>query len=537
MRDRRKNRVSDRRKILAFRTPEIPARLTLALTLLSAVVYFYAIAFLFERGNPVLFWLLVIGEIFHLWWAATYILTIWGGKRRLRFNEAHEPDVDVFITVAGEPVEIVRRTAEAAKAMDYPNFQVYLLNDGLVANKPNWQDIERLAKELGINCITRTVPGGAKAGNVNNAIRETTAPLLAIFDADHVPHRDFLKKTIGYFIDRNVGFVQTPQFYANRDENYITAGAWEQQELFFGAIAKGKDITNSMFLCGTNMVIRRTAIAQAGGMCETNIAEDFLTSLHIHQRGWRSVYVPEVLSEGLAPADMLSYYKQQYRWARGSLEVVFSENPLFKRGLSWKQKIEYLASSSYYLSGAIVLMNAIFPLIFFFTGQMPFRISTMTLAAAFLPYIFLMIYLLQRSSNFAYTFRALAFSMSSFTIHLKAIWAVLTKEKSGFQVTSKTRLDGSFISLVTPHILYIALVFLGIGIAVIREGWTASLVNNIAWALFNVAVFVPFIYAALPQAASSGEPARAPQPSYDVAPEFVAQEKLNYITYDEHEDV
>jgi len=92
-------------------------------------------------------------------------------------------------------------------------------------------------------------------------------------------------------------------------------------------------------------------------MCETNIAEDFLTSLFVHSKGWKSVYVPEVLAEGLAPEDFMSYYKQQFRWARGSLEIIFKYNPLFNRGLSLSQKLQYLASASYYLSGVVFLLN------------------------------------------------------------------------------------------------------------------------------------------------------------------------------------
>jgi cellulose synthase (UDP-forming) len=543
-----RRRTRDRRKILAFRTPETPAKFLLFATLVSAIFYFYAIAFLFERGNFILFWVLILGEIFHVWMAMTYIHTIWGNRSSHTFDADFAPEVDVFITVAGEPVDVVEQTARAAKAMDYPSFNIYILNDGLVAKKDNWQEIEALARRLRIKCITRSIPGGAKSGNVNNGLRETNAPLVVLFDADHVPNKNFLKRTVGYFTDPTVGFVQVPQYYGNRDENYITAAAWEQQELFFGAIAKGKDRTNSMFMCGTNMVIRRAAIEKVGGMAEDNIAEDFLTALFIHQKGWKSVYVPEVLSEGLAPQDLLSYFKQQHRWARGSLEVVFRHNPFLKKGLTLQQKIEYLASASYHLNGLIVLLNAAFPLVFFFTGEMPFQISTMTLAAAFLPYIFLMMYVLQRSSNSGYTFRALAFSMSGFPIHIKALWDVLTGAKSGFHVTSKTRLDGNFLRLVIPHISYIVMVVAGIAVAFIREGLSASLMNNTAWALFNVSVFIPMIYAALPRSITSpvkrSETAAAFGASYEMNPlssnknpGMRGAEDVNYISYDDNENI
>jgi cellulose synthase (UDP-forming) len=468
-------------------------------TILIALVYFYVLCFVLPEGNRILFGFLVIGEIFHLWQVLTFIHTIWDTEYTIKPTKNFAPEVDVFITVAGEPTEIVRVTAESALAMDYPNFKVHILNDGFVAKKENWKEIESLAQRLNINCITRKIPGGAKAGNINNALKETNAEYVAIFDADHSPNPDFLKKTIGYFSDSKMAFVQSPQFYKNSELNNVTGGAWEQQELFFGPICKGKNRLNSVFMCGTNMVIRKKSLLEAGGMCESNIAEDFLTSLFIHERGWKSVYVPEVLAEGLAPEDFLSYYKQQLRWARGSLEVIFKYNPLFRKGLTFRQKIEYLGSASFYLSGVIVLINALLPLIFFYTGLVPMEISTMSLAAIFLPYIFFILLSLRLSSNFRYTFRALAFSMASFYIHIRAIFGVIFTKSASFSITSKKQLQGSFTYLVYPHLIYLALLVIGIEVAILREGVSPEVVTNLTWALVYVAIFVPFIFSASPK--------------------------------------
>jgi cellulose synthase (UDP-forming) len=476
-------------------TNQVPRVLTLA-NIAAAVLYFVAICFFFKIGNHFIFGLLVAGELFHLWQAVGYASTIW------RLAEpapapAFDGAVDVCITVAGEPVEIVETTLKAAIAMTYANKQIYLLNDSRVAKKANWAEYEELAKRYGVGCITRTEPGGAKAGNINNALKQMSAPYVAIFDADHVPHTDFLERTMGYFADDKTGFVQSPQYYANQNTNAITRGAWEQQEIFFGPILKGKQRLGAAFMCGTNMVIRKTALLRAGGMSEESIAEDFLTSLLIHRLGYKSVYVPDVLAEGLAPEDFLSYYKQQFRWARGSLEVIFRYNPLFMSGLSWRQKMQYLASASYYLSGPVVLMNALLPVIYFFTGAVVFQISTMTLAAVFLPYIFLSLYLLQVSSNYSYTYRALSFSMGSFWLQTRAIIAVITGQKTSFAVTSKTAISGSFYKLALPHILYFAVVVAGLVYAGMRDGITASYLTNAAWAFFNVAVFWPFVASAV----------------------------------------
>ena len=470
----------------------------LTYNVILAVLYFVAIAFFFKHGNEILFYALIIGEVFHVLQVIGFVLSTWKTQRPRQFSPTFVKPVDIFITVAGEPVEVVEETVVAAKAINYPSFKIHILNDGFVAGKDNWLDIEALAARLGVNCITRQKAGGAKAGNINNGLRETKAPFVVIFDADHVPKPDFLKRTMGYFTYKKMGFIQTPQFYKNQTENRVTQTAWDQQALFFGPIMNGKNRTNSVFMCGTNMVLRRTMLEEVGGMCEFNIAEDFLTSLFVHEKGWHSHYVPEVLAEGLAPEDFLSYYKQQYRWTRGSLEVIFKYNPLFRKGLTWSQKIQYLASASYYLSGAVVVIDALIPLAFLYFGVTAITTSSMLLALIFLPYIFLCLYVLQQTSNFTYTFNAISFSISSFWIQLRALVAVILNQKTAFVVTSKSAIQGNFLYLAIPHLVYIALVIIGVIIALLRDGLSASFLANLAWSLVNVAIFLPFIIASAP---------------------------------------
>lgn len=490
-----KNQLSPKERFLQNRVP----LLLLFLDAAMAIFYTSVLAFWFQISNVYMFALLVIGQVFFLWQGLTFIHTIWDTDYMPEGDPKFTPPVDVFITVAGEPVDIVEETLAAALQMDYPNFSVYILNDGYVARKDNWRDIELLAERYGAYCITRKTPGGAKAGNINNGLKLSRNPFVVIFDADHEPRRKFLQKTMLYFVDPKLGFVQSPQYYKNLNTNHITGGAWEQQELYFGAILKGKNRLNAVTMCGTNMVIRRKAILEVGGMCDTNIAEDFVTGLFIHEHSWKSLYVPEILAEGLAPEDFLSYYKQQLRWARGSLEVLFKYNPLFKRGLTLSQKIQYLSSASYYLSGVFVLINAIIPLIFLFTGAVPFLVSTMTLATVFIPYMFMTLYIVQMSTNFSYTFRAISFSMSAWTIHIRALSELLRGKKSGFSITSKRAVKGNFVKLVMPHLLYMLVALVGVSFAIFREGITASVTTNTAWVILNSIVFFPFIKAALPE--------------------------------------
>jgi len=236
--------------------------------------------------------------------------------------------------------------------------------------------------------------------------------------------------------------------------------------------------------------------------------------------------VPKVLAEGLAPDDFGNYYKQQFRWTRGSLEVIFKYNPLRRRGLTWAQRLQYLISASYYLSGAVILLDALLPITFLLTGQTPIVTSTMTLALIFVPYMWINLYVLQRTSNFTYSFQAIAFSLSAWWLQLTALAAVLTNRKTSFAVTSKATHDGdrpNFLRLVVPQLVFAALGVLALTVGAVREGFSPSLMANVAWLAVHVAIAVPFVMAASPSrsrgralVAAAPEPERAPVPALNV---------------------
>lgn len=472
----------------------------LALNLVLALLYFVGIIFLFQRGNIYLYAILVFGEVFHVWQLVTLVHAAWDTNLEHPFNKSYSAPVDIYITVAGEPKSVVQKTVEAATRINYPNYHVYILNDGFVAKKQNWQEMEDLAHTYDPNlvtCITRTEPGGAKAGNINYALKQTSAPFIAILDCDHIPTKGFLKSMAGYFVDHKVAFVQSPQYYRNHRESYMANAAWQQQLLFFGPICRGKDRTNSLFMCGTNMLIRREALDELGGMRQESITEDLLTALYLHANGWRSVYVPNILARGLAPEDLGSYWQQQFRWARGSLEVLFMHNPLTLRGLSFQQRVQYLASVTYYLTGFVVLADALLPLFYFYGNFIPISSATLAIALIFVPYLFITLYLLQLISSFAFSFRAIAISISSWPIYTMALIVTILRIPSSFKITSKERVGGSYLRLASLHILYIIAIFVGIGYSAWRHGFSSSLITNASWGLLYVVMFLPFIRAAM----------------------------------------
>jgi len=280
-----------------------------------------------------------------------------------------------------EGVAILRPTLEGIIAArekylaQYPHGRVTIVvcNDGRVAKAANWEETDMLAKELGVCCVTRTKGGGAKAGNIENARHELQATgdaLLAIFDADQVAKPDFLLKTIPPFRDPKMGWVQTGQYYANLD-NPVSRWADDQQSMFYNLLCPGKAALNAAFICGTNVVIRATALDVIGGLPQDSVTEDFAASIALHP-SWRSIYLTDVLATGLGPLDVPSYLKQQGRWALGTLGVFrthWREILLPKKhGLRIGQRVQYFLACTHYMCGLRDLIYLVSPILFIFTG-------------------------------------------------------------------------------------------------------------------------------------------------------------------------
>ena len=182
--------------------------------------------------------------------------------------------VDVFITTYGEDLGTIRRTVTAAVAMQGQHL-TWVLDDG------RSDAVRDLAAELGARYVRRLTSNGAKAGNVNHALSLTRGELFVILDADFVPLPTFLHETVPFFASDDVAFVQTPQTYGNL-HNLISRGAGYMQSVFYRFIQPGRNRFNAAFCVGTNVIFRRVAIEQVGGMYSASKYEDVWTSIHLH---------------------------------------------------------------------------------------------------------------------------------------------------------------------------------------------------------------------------------------------------------------
>lgn len=276
------------------------------------------------------------------------------------------PDVDIFIATYNEPVSLLYKTINGCVNMDYPDkskVHIYLCDDSKRA------EMEKLANEMNIQYVTRIERKHAKAGNLNNAMKHSSSPLIVTLDADMIPMHDFLTACVPYFLtEEKVGFVQTPQSFYNPDQFqfnlYSENRIPNEQDYFYRDVQVGRNKTNSVIYGGSNTVISRQALEDAGGFYTGVITEDFATGIEIQSRGYKCYAIDEVHASGLAPSDLKNLIKQRERWARGCIQTGKKLNILFKKGLSLAQKLNYISSISYWYSGLKRLIYIISPILF-----------------------------------------------------------------------------------------------------------------------------------------------------------------------------
>jgi cellulose synthase (UDP-forming) len=452
-------------------------------------------------GQPVLYVLLLAAELFN---AAQALGFWWTCARERRWRrgvwDGAQPAVDVFVPVYDEPVGVVEPTVRAATDMTGADVTVHVLDDG------DSDEIAAMAARQGARYVRRAEHRHAKAGNINHALGLTDAPFVVVLDCDHMPELDFLEATLGCFGDERVAFAQTPQYYANWDRGEIPAAAWGQQALFFGPIARGKDGHDAMFCCGTNVVFRRTALEDAGGFPLESVTEDFELSIRLHERGWRSRYVPEVLAHGLGPEDMASYVSQQQRWSRGCLAAL----PVVLRStLPLRQKVQYMLSASFFLSGWTVLVYMSFPVVRLLTGAQPLAATSADqFLGHFAPYFGLSLLAVTVLGGGAYTFKAFALQAASFWIHVQSTVLTVLGRRGRFVVTPKEGVVGPQPGAVAPALLAILVLGAVAAYGLLRDRDPATL-NNVAFAGLHVCVLLSGVWPALRRRPL---PAAAPRP-------------------------
>lgn len=415
------------------------------------------------------------------------------------------PLVHIFIPVYNEPLGLIQRTLVTLKYLDYPNHQVIVIDS---STDPDFQhSVRQLTEQSSFTYFLTPYPRhNAKAGALNEALKVFHAPYFVVFDADFRPSRDFLKLLVPQMEnDPQLGFIQTPQFYGNHSGSPVSRIAQVQQTIFYEYISEGKSVHNSVFLCGTNFILRRAALDSVSGWDEGSITEDFATSMKLAAKGWSARYYNATTAFGDGPLNLETYFTQQYRWARGTLSSFFSSLPQFlnpRSGLSVWQRLEYSLSGTYYTIGLIWMMLILAPLLYLFFHISAYVSDPNLFTLFYAPYIILSFafYILTmrlRLVSVTDLLKAQSLTLITLPIYVQALIDTLLHRKATFTTTEKT---GSPYEVPWRKMkiqwLIIGLNVTGVVYGLLSYSTAANptaVLMNVCWASFHIVLMLYFI--------------------------------------------
>ncbi len=453
--------------------------------------------------------MLIFGEFFVLIHGFGYALNVFRVSRKRKEPDftgsvlKTEPFVAILVAARHEPKEILESTFRSISNLNYRNKAIYFLDDS--SDEKYIQEADELTRDYHLNLFRRKERHGAKAGVVNDCLKQLNQKYVAIFDADQNPLPEFLNTLIPIMErDTKLSFIQTPQFYTNIEESRVARGSAFQQAVFYEYICEGKSTQGSMFCCGTNIVFRRDALMDVGGLDESTVTEDFATSVKLHAKGWKSLYYGHVYAFGMGPENLLGYFKQQFRWATGTIAV-------FKK-LMWRlltrpfsltpaQWWEYLLSSSYYLIGIAFFALMICPVTYILFKVPSFFVKPEIYFLAFLPYIMLSMSVFYtvlgtRHYKIKDLFLGQMLGIITFSVYIRGAISALLGVKVTFGVTEKTKGKALPYIRLWPQLVMLTLNFVAFVWGLNRfiyERQLAVLVNGF-WAFYHFMVLSGIFY-------------------------------------------
>ncbi len=407
-----------------------------------------------------------------------------------------------------EPIEMLEDTLIAMRNADYKH-DTWVLDEG------NTDEVKSLSKKLGIkyfsradkthyNQLTGPFKKKTKAGNLNSWRNEFEHDydIVAQVDMDHVPHKNYFIKLLGYFRDPKVGFVGIPQIYKNTN-NWIARAAAEQTHFYYGPLQQGFYGAHMPFLIGTTHIYRVSAMKSFGGYSPT-IAEDYLTGLHFFSNNWRGVYVPEILTEGLGPVTLADYFNQQMRWSYGLFEILFKYSHKHFKKINILQKINLFFSQLFYFSGITNFLGILLTSAYLIVGINSTNMSVYEWAIhaipAYLSGILIMIFLhkfyINPKKEPVFGVLGMFLGQAASIIYAIALFKFITGRSLTYKVTSKNVNESTSFdpSVFTVHIFILLFCILSLEISFLNNN--DSVVMRF-WALTNVFFITGLIFTAL----------------------------------------
>ena len=345
------------------------------------------------------------------------------------------PSVDVFLPVCGEAIEVLHNTwrhVHRMAARYAGRVHVYVLDDSASNER------ERMALAFGFVYQRRPNRGWyKKAGNMRYAYQRTLGSAILVLDADFTPRADMLDELLPYFdAEPDLGIIQSPQFFrASRSLGWLERGAGAVQELFYRSVQVSRQKHEAAICVGSCAIYRRTALDAIGGSTLIEHSEDVHTGFDMRRKGWRLRYVPVPLAVGLCPADVNSFFTQQYRWCAGSMSLL-SSTKFWNLRMPIRQRLSYVSGFCYYAHTALfAFAGPLIPIVMLVFFPQFVRLEHYLLIVPSMIYNFAVFPLWHRTK---YRMETWTVKLLYAWAHAFAIWDLLRGQAMGWQSTGGT---------------------------------------------------------------------------------------------------
>jgi exo-beta-1,3-glucanase (GH17 family)/cellulose synthase/poly-beta-1,6-N-acetylglucosamine synthase-like glycosyltransferase len=261
----------------------------------------------------------------HEWAEADFALRDRARDMRRRAEPTSWPKVSIHVPCYDEPPAMVCETLDAAAKLEYPNFEVIVV-DNNTRSEARWRPIEACCQRLGARFRFYHVDAlaGFKAGALNFALERTApdADIIGVIDSDYRVDPHWLAQLVPHFDERNVALVQAPQDYRDHGSRLFKRLCEAEYRGFFRIGMVTRNERNAIIQHGTMTLIRGDVLREVGGWAEWTVTEDAELGLRILAHGHEAVYTTESLGRGLTPDRFRDYRSQRFRWALGAVQIL-----------------------------------------------------------------------------------------------------------------------------------------------------------------------------------------------------------------------
>lgn len=369
-----------------------------------------------------------------------------------------------------ESMDIIEKQLESMVSIKYPH-------DSWILDEGGSKKVKQLAQKYGVKYFTRRgvkkynqleppFKAKTKAGNVNawlEHVKRRKYDFFVQFDIDHCAREDYLNKTLGHFRDEKVAWVQAPSVYKNLD-SWVSRGSAEQELVLQGPLQMGfYGFSETPFIIGSHCTYRTSAIREIGGFQPTR-AEDHLDTVFLASRGYKGVFIPDIIAQGDGPESLNTYLAQQFAWAYSMFQVLMGHTFSHIKLMDWKRRAQFLFAQTWYpiwsLSYLIMFLSPIIALLInkdiakvesndFFSHFMPLYAFSFLVWWSARP--------IMNPQNVSLSWRGLILHVVRWPIVLIAIINALFRVTKPYMITPK----GKFANMV-PHVrLYMPFLILG----------------------------------------------------------------------------